>query len=190
MKIRFVLLTMLLLFARGCDFYSTRLWYVDSPQDETNPLASLLGFGWSGLLIVNISIVGLIIYAYYYYSFKYTRKRLPGKPERMTEFISELYFNEKGKFYRVFYQMPKDKRVLLGHSGYILLRVLIIASLLATLHNLGQFYQVPAYQAFRAWVSRPSWVIYGLIACSFVYFSYRLWKKEFDAAKREWELHL
>ena len=38
MKVKFILLTFLLLFARGCDFYSTSLWFFqkDGIKDERN----------------------------------------------------------------------------------------------------------------------------------------------------------
>ena len=180
MKLKFILLTLLLLFARGCDFYSTSLWFFDNPADETNPLARFFGFGWTGLVLANLTVIGLIIYAFYYYSFKYTTPQLLYRPTKLTDFVSEIYFNEKGKFLQVFYKIPKNRKVLIAHIGYVLLRVMIIASFLATIHNLCQFYNVQEYNTFRLLVRRPLFVIYGLIILSFAYFSYRIWKKEYD----------
>lgn len=73
MKLKFVLLTFLLVFARGCDFYSTSLWFFDNPTGETNPLYKYFGIGWTGLIITNIIIVGLVIYAFFYFYFRYKR---------------------------------------------------------------------------------------------------------------------
>lgn len=188
MKTKFFLLTFLLLFARGCDFYSTSLWFFDNPGGETNPLASVLGFGWTGLLVSNAIIISLIIYAFYYYSFKYSIRKVSTKPEKITDFVSELYFNEKGRFFEVFYKSPKNKKALLAHSGYVLIRVIIIASFLATFHNLCQFYNVPIYNSFREIVGRPRYVIYGLMLLSFFYFAYRIWNKEYQLNKRHFKI--
>lgn len=180
MKLKFYLLTFLVLFARGCDFYSTSLWFFDIPTGETNPLYRFFGVGWNGLIIANVIIVGFIIYAFYYYTFKYTSTKVKTKPNKLTDFVSELYFNEKGRFIDIFYKVPKNKKILLAHTGYILIRVIIFASFLATIHNLCQFYNVPIYNSFRELVVRPLYVIYGLMLLSFCYFAYRLWSKEYE----------
>lgn len=179
MKLKFFILTFLLLFSRGCDFYSTSLWFFDNPTGEQNPLYRFFGLGWTGLIITNLIIVAFIIYAFYYYSFKYKSAKWKTKANRLTEFVSELYFNEKGRFVEVFYKVPKNKKELLAHSGYILVRVLIFVSFLATIHNLCQYYNVPIYNSFRELVVRPLYVIYGLMFLSLFYFTYRVWSKEY-----------
>ena len=183
MKLKFYLLTFLLLFARGCDFYSTSLWFFDKPTDETNLLVSIFGLGWTGLLISNSIIIILILYAFHYYSFKYKTKITATISLKLTDYISELYFDEKGKFYKIYYAIPKNKKVLLAHTGYVLIRVIIIGSFLATIHNLCQFYNVPIYNTYREIVRRPLFVIYGLISISFIYFLIKIWRKEFEIAK-------
>jgi hypothetical protein len=182
MKLKFYLLTFLVLFARGCDFYSTSLWFFDNPTGETSPLYRFFGVGWNGLIIANVIIVGFIIYAFYYYTFKYTSTKVKTKPSKLTDFVSELYFNEKGRFLDIFYRTPKNKKILLAHTGYVLIRVIIFASFLATIHNLCQFYNVSIYNSFRNLVGRPLFVIYALIVLSFCYFAYRLWKKEYESS--------
>lgn len=184
MKAKFFLISFLLLFSRGCDFYSTSLWFFDNPTGETNPLYRFLGFGWNGLVISNVVIIGLLIYAFYFFSFKYVMGKVAAPPQKLTDFISELYFNEQGKFYQVFYKTPKNKRVLLAHLGYVMVRVVIFTSFLATIHNLCQFYNIEAYNTFREIVKRPLFVIYGLALFSFGYFLHKLWKGEFELAKK------
>jgi hypothetical protein len=178
MKLKFFILTFLMLFSRGCDFYSTSLWFFDNPEGETNPLYRLFGVGWTGLVIANIIVVGLIIYAFYFYSFKYKQTKYSSS-NNLTDFVSELYFNEKGHFYEVFYKIPKNKKTLIAHTGYVLVRVVIVASFLATFHNVCQFYNVSFYNTFREIVVRPLYIIYGLIFTSFLYFSYQIWSKEY-----------
>lgn len=178
MKPKFFLLTIILLFSRGCDFYSTGLWFFDNPTGETNPLYRFFGVGWTGLVIANALIIGLIIYAFYFYSFKYKPKQQTTS-KNLTDFVSELYFNEKGRFYHVFYKAPKNKAVLLAHTGYVLVRVVIVGSFLAAFHNLCQYYNVAFYNTFREIVGRPLYVIYGIMLLSMFYFPFRLWRREF-----------
>lgn len=181
MKTKFFILTFLLLFSRGCDFYSTSLWFFDNPSGETNPLTSILGFGWTGLIVSNTLIIALIVYAFYYYSFKYKIKTITSFPEKWTDYISLLYFNEKGKFYKIFYTLPSNKKIALAHFGYVLVRVAIIASFLATFHNICQYYNIPFYNTFRDIIKRPLFVIYGLIIMSFIYFQFKLFKSEYKS---------
>ena len=61
----------LLLFARGCDFYSTSLWIFQEGglEHETNPLTQIFGVGWNGLVMVNVIVITLISYCFYIYTF-------------------------------------------------------------------------------------------------------------------------
>lgn len=179
MKLKFFILTFVLLFARGCDFYSTSLWFFEHPEHETNLLQKFFSVGWTGLIIVNIVVVGLIWYAFYYYSFKYRRMKKTSS-NNLTDFISELYFNEKGRFFQLFYKIPTNWKTFVAHMGYVLVRTVIVGSFLATFHNLCQFYQVSFYSAFRDLVGRPYYVICALILITSFYFSYRLWAKEYQ----------
>ncbi len=181
MTIKFWGLILLLLFARACDFYSTSLWIFqpNGIENESNPLTKYLGFGWNGLVLSNIALIVLIIAGHYYYTFKYVPIKFTDKPTTIFDFISELYFNEKGKFYQVFYRFPRDKKLLIAHFGYVLIRALIIASFLATSYNLCQFYNMPLYNTYRKIVGRPLYVIYGLIVLSVAYFQFRLLAKEY-----------
>jgi hypothetical protein len=173
MKLKFALFTLLLLFSRGCDFYSTSLWFFDNPTGETNPLYRYFGIGWTGLIIVNIIIVGLVIYACFYFYFLYKRPtNLYKEPKNYRELASLQYFNSTDKFYQIFYKIPKNKKVLLAHTGYVLTVVIIIGGFLATIHNLSQYYDLNFYNQFRKIVGRPLFVIYGLILLTF-FLAYR-----------------
>ncbi|MBP6183943.1 MAG: hypothetical protein KA479_03320 [Saprospiraceae bacterium] len=185
MKLKFYFLTFMLLFSRGCDFYSTSLWFFqpNGMAGEMNPLTRYLGVGWNGLVITNAILIGLIIYAFYYFTFRYKPIRLTTIPDNLIDYVSVIYYNEKGRLHLLFYKTPLHKKTFLAHSGYVLVRVVIIASFLATIHNLCQFYNVPVYNTFREIVGRPLYVIYGLMIGSMLYFYYRIWKKEFEWAR-------
>lgn len=187
MKVKFFLLIFLLLFSRVCDFYSTSLWFFDNPTGEQNPLYKFFGIGWIGLIISNIIIVSLIIYAFYFYTFKYSVKQFKSKPNNFTDFVSELYFNETGRFIDVFYRTPKNKKTLLAHLGYVLIRVLIFSSFLAAFHNFCQYYNIAFYNTFRDIIGRPLYVIYVLMLFSFIYFLHRIWNLEYKLSIQNFE---
>lgn len=131
------------------------------------------------MLIANVIIVGSIIYAFYFYSFKYKPTRITSS-NKLTDFVSELYFNERGRFFQIFYKTPKNKSTYFAHTGYVLVRVVIVASFLATFHNICQYYNLNFYNTFREITGRLLYMIYGLILFAFMYFSYRLWWKEYS----------
>lgn len=184
-KIRFFALVVLLLFARGCDFYSTSLWFFqpNGMQGETNPLTRYFGVGWNGLIIANLIVVGIIVAAYYYHSFRYKPGPLPTTVSNFKEFVSVLYYGEKGKLYKFFFKMPIDKTIAIAHSGYVAIRVIIVGSFWATIHNLCQFYDVQWYNTFRIAVGRPHFVIVGTIIISLLYFQHQVLKREYLAAE-------
>ena len=184
MKLKFALFTFLLLFARGCDFYSTSLWFFDNPTGETNPLYRFFGIGWTGLIIANIIVVGLVVYAFYYFNFRYKRPtNLPEVPKNYIELASLQYFDSTDKFYQIFYKTPKNKSVLLAHIGYVMTIAIIIASFIATFHNLSQFYDFDFYNQFRAFVGRPLFVIYGLMLLTLIVTYRHLLKSEYKKYK-------
>ncbi|MBK8747870.1 MAG: hypothetical protein IPM04_08350 [Saprospiraceae bacterium] len=79
MKIKFFLLTFLVLFSRGCDFYSTSLWFFDNPTGETNPLYRYFGVGIynSYREIVQrprFVIYGLMILSLFYFTYRLWRR--------------------------------------------------------------------------------------------------------------------
>lgn len=188
MKIKYFFLVFLLLFARGCDFYSTSLWiFQENGLDhETNPLASLFGVGWNGLVLVNVIIIGLVIGLSYYYNFKYKPTyNFNQTPKNYKEFISLMYYDAPNSFHKVFYGIPGNKRVWMAHSGYILIRVIIFASFLAAFHNICQHYSLEFYNEYRLIVHRPLYVIYGLIILSMILITRALFIKEFHQYKNQ-----
>ena len=78
MKLKFLTITFLLIFARGCDFYSTSLWFFEpgGMEGETNPLTSIFGVGWNGLIIANVIVIVPIIACYFFYEFSYRPKKI------------------------------------------------------------------------------------------------------------------
>ncbi len=182
MKKNFWSLVVLLVLSRILDFYTTSLWFFqpDGIKGEMNPLTRFFGLGWTGLVVTNILLIGLIIWSYYYHVFKYEPVKLEHPPNDFKTFVSRLYYGNDHSFYKICYSTPKNRRLGLSHFGYVVIRVVIFGSILASIHNLCQFYNVEAYNIFRSIVKRPLYVIYGLIILSFFYFQYEILRKEYQ----------
>jgi hypothetical protein len=182
MKLKFMLLTCLLIFSRACDFYSTSLWFFQpgGMESERNPLTYFLGVGWSGLIIANVIVVGAIIGMFYYYCFRYKRPiATPYKARNYWELASLHYFGRPDCYYQLFYKIPKNKHVLFAHLGYVGTIGCIAGSFIATFHNLSQFYGFPFYDRFREIVGRPLFVIYGLMILIAILLHRNLLKQEY-----------
>jgi hypothetical protein len=186
MKVKFILLTLLLLFSRGCDFYSTSLWFFqkDGIKDERNPLTYFFGVGWSGLIIANILVVGGIIGMLYYFYFRYKRPIMfSQEPKNYKELASLQYFNSPNKFYQIYYKKPKNGKVFIAHLGYVFAVSVIVASFLAAFHNINQFYGSGFYNRYRQIVGRPLFVIYGLYVFTVIFTHHKLLKSEYRKYK-------
>ncbi len=183
MKMKFILLTLMLLFSRGCDFYSTSLWFFQEggKEGERNPLTYFFGVGWTGLIVSNTILILGIIGLLYYFFFHYKRTvHFSHEPRNYQELASLQYFDQPDKFYQIFYKSPKNRRVLFAHFGYVLTIVVIVGSFLATFHNLSQFYSFEFYNQFRQLVIRPLFVIYALIILTMILTYRSLLKREYE----------
>ena len=154
MKIKFVVLTLLLLTARGCDWYTTVLATKDL-ADEVNPLVTVLGMGWWGLAIINALLVAGIIGLAYFQIHAYRKKSLSERPAHVFQYISACYYNRMDRFYWVFYKSPKDKKPFMGHLGFSLIRTMIVISFMAAIHNYCSWHQIEAYATFKSWIGSP-----------------------------------
>ncbi len=187
MKIKYISIILLLLFARGCDFYSTSLWFFQpgGMEDEMNPLTRYFNVGWNGLIAVNILVVIGISLLYYYYEFRYQPvSQFTNAARTRKEYASLLYFNTPNQFYKTMYGRPIHRKPFYAQTGYVLIRTIIFVSFLATIHNLCQYYNVWWYNIFRSIVIRPHYMIAGL-SLLFLIFTYRLLLiKEFEKYKK------
>ncbi len=190
--IKYITVLFLLLFARGCDFYSTSLWIFQENglTDETNPLTQLFGVGWNGLIVVNVVVVLIIAFCYYQYTFKYkVESKLIAKPETFKEYASILYYGKKNQLWKLLYKLPKNRKAAIAHSGYIAIWSVIFASLIVMTHNLLQFYDNKFYDVYLETVKYPKVLFYSIIFSPLVLLSYKLYKSEFELYEQLSELH-
>lgn len=180
MKPRFILLTILLLLSRGADIAST---YFATPDlaGEMNPIQAIFNGGWTGVLLVNLLIVILALYAAYFQMHRYQPKPTSIRFSSIWSYISWCYYDNPNLFSKVLYKIPTDRKTSWAHFGYALPRALILGGLLAAFHNVALGTGLGVYQEVVAAVKRPSLFIYGLIIASFLYFLYHFARKELAA---------
>jgi len=181
-NIKFISVMFLLLFARGCDFYSTSLWIFQENglEGEMNPLTQHFGVGWNGLVLANVAVLLLVGFCYYIYVFKYKmNNNLELKPKKALEYVSILYYGSKNKLWKLFYKVPKNRTVAIAHTGYIATWSIIIASFLAMAHTMLIFYGNYYYNSFMESIEYSMVVFYGIAFSPLIYFSIRLYKIEF-----------
>ena len=168
-KLKYISVILLLLFARGCDFYSTSLWIFQEGglENETNPLTQFFGVGWNGLVLANIVVIILIAYCFYVYIFKYkVTQNLKLVPQTVLEYVSLLYYDQKNQFWKILYKIPRNKLAAIAHTGYIATWGIIFSSFLVTIHNLLQFYDNQYYHAYLEFVKFTSIAYYTVIVIS------------------------
>ncbi len=181
-SIKYIFAMFLLVFARGCDFYSTSLWIFEPGglDNEVNPLTQLFGVGWNGLVLVNFVVCTFIAYCYYVYIYKYKLDlALNQVPTSAIEYASILYYKRKKQLWKILYKMPVDKKIASAHTGYVATWGAICASFLAAIHNLLIFYDNRYYSIYMEAVLYPMFVFYFSIITTLLYFTWRLWKMEF-----------
>ena len=136
----FALLTVLFVLSRAADAGGT---YMVTPdlRHETNPIVSVLGAGWGGLLVVQVALSALVIWLTYWDLFG---SRLPYPTQRglgFREFAGAYYFGRKSTLVEFLWRPPAGWRLNLKLAGYALPRLLIVlgftvaTSSIASLHS-------------------------------------------------------
>ncbi|NOT36634.1 MAG: hypothetical protein HOP11_04595 [Saprospiraceae bacterium] len=185
-SLKYFLILFLLIFARGCDFYSTSLWIFQEGglEDETNPLTQFFGVGWNGLVLVNIIVTIIIGYCFYIYMFKYkVIGNLKFIPESAIQYASILYYEKKNQLWKLLYKIPNNKLAAVAHTGYVATWGIIIASIIVTIHNLLQFYENQYYDIYLEFVKYPRPIFYIIIFSPMILLSLNLYNKEFQEYK-------
>ncbi|MCU0392668.1 MAG: hypothetical protein MUE81_16270 [Thermoflexibacter sp.] len=130
---------------------------------EANPIESVLGWGWIGLFVFNLLVVGVVIYLTHLHI--YTNfNNYPTQKYNLKQFISYYFFNTPNQFYRVFYSFPKNRKAFAYAHGYILPRTLIAFGIVIIVHNLLQYlhgfpYFLPLLEGYISFCWNYKWVI-------------------------------
>lgn len=130
--IKFLLTTSWILFSRGYDVYAT---YQHTPdlEKEANPLASILGFGWSPILLIVGLLTLLIIYNYYVATFKPYNLLPQEKGLSFEQVTTYIYFGKSDKWNALLYKMPKNIKRLQHYLGHLLTYAMSFAGIISTI---------------------------------------------------------
>ncbi|MCK4408528.1 MAG: hypothetical protein KAW67_00490 [Candidatus Eisenbacteria sp.] len=170
----FAILTVLLLATRVWDAAAT---YAVTPDlaRETNPIVSLFGQGWTGVLVAQAVLVSVVIVLSYYSLFRVKRVHPSQDGLGFRDFVALYYFGEEKNLTRLLYEFPADKRVLTGLLGYVLPRTLIVVGAFISLSSMFLARSV-AYRGFYA-VARPYY--YGILAGVAIAFCVLFFRREY-----------
>jgi len=126
------------------------LTFIHTPtlRHEWNPVVSVFGYSWLGMLITQVLIVSFILFVM---SFYFLRKPLVDPPD-------DLSFNEYIYYYFHNQKKTKEKKWLkynritinriLAYNGFILMTMAISISYLAIINNIMVIYTVKSYSRF------------------------------------------
>jgi hypothetical protein len=172
---KFIFLSSLLTLTRFADAQTTWLYTPDLAK-EGNPLVSILGFGWTSSIIVQVIGLSFAIYALWVYSFRTVSVSAISKDIPLTQFISLFHFNDRNSFSKLFYKLPTNKNSLMYSMGYIFTYTLILfSSIVASSTTL--LIVSEDYRNFYS-VYRIPFYLYALAVLIVIFFSIRFYKKE------------
>lgn len=142
-RTKFAITTIWILLSRSYDAFST-YQYTPDLSHEANPLASILGLGWTPILVI-ISLLSIyVVYAYYISTFKSYQLFPKDKGYSFGNFVAYCFLGKKAHWSAIFYKLP-DSAERVHHSiGPILSRCFVYAGFLTTamwlLINYSGFY--------------------------------------------------
>ncbi len=126
------------------------LTFIHTPrlQYEWNPIVSVFGYSWMGMLIAQILVVSLILTVMSFYFFKKPLTNLPNDLS-FRDYIYYYFHNQKrstGKKWLKYNRITINR--ILAYNGFILMTMAISISYLAIINNLMIIYAVKSYSSF------------------------------------------
>ena len=172
---KFISLTILLILTRFADAQTTYL-YTSNLTKEANPLVSIFGLHWTGLLFAEIIGLMILIYALWVYCFKTVQVPKLDKKISLKKFVSLFYFGDTNSFYKLFYKLPTNRNSLLYSIGYILTYSLIAVSVVIT-YSTTLLLTNKKYQDFYSAYGVPVW-LYLFCVATVIFYSINFYRKE------------
>jgi len=158
-------------------FYTPKLHY------EWNPVVSVFGYSWLGMLITQVLVVSFVIFVMSFYFYK---KPLVNPPTDLSfnEYIYYYFHNKKRttkKKWLDFNRRSLDR--VLAYNGFILMSLAMSISYLAIINNLLIIQNVKSYSSFiykYIHVLYPSLLVLLAISSFYLFFviEYRAYKSK------------
>lgn len=131
---------------RSTDLYITYLYTPDLSR-EWNPLVSLLGASWPGLILVQIIIVAFVSWLMFFY-FNRTPTVIEQKGLSFHDFIYVYFFGKLRPWPDRLFSRPMQLRKHLIFNGFLFLVITTIISCFAIANNLLLIFRVDSYISF------------------------------------------
>jgi hypothetical protein len=170
------------LITRAGDMWSTHL-FMSQPGGEAgemNPLSSILGFTFWPLLASNVLVSAALLYGHWWYCRNYAVRSIQGSPKDRWQFLSLVFYGRPDHARHLFLRSGKAPALYHAQLAHVLLQTVAVVSVLAVLHNLGQFHSWAINDTLREVLVRPAFFIYGIGAITAVGFYLRMAEREFE----------
>ena len=173
------------LITRAGDLWSTEIW-MNVPGGEVgemNPLSGIMGFTFWPLLVSNLMVSGVLLFGHWWYCRHYTARSINGSPKDRWQFLSLVFYGRPDHARYLPIRRGSAPKLYNAQLAHVLLQAVAAVSVLAILHNLGQYHEWEINNTLREVLVRPAFVIYGLGAVLFIFFYVRMAEREF----RTWQ---
>jgi len=172
---KFLMLVFLIVIGRLYDGITTFLYTPDLSK-ESNIIIKYLGAGWTSFIILQIVLIGFVIYLIYYFIFKYNPQWPTEKKLTFKQFASYLFFNNTHSFYKILYKTPQNKNVLFAFVGYVTSLTLISVSYIVGASTTFLLISNPYRNFYKNGMTEVGYGLMGVIA---IFFTIRFFKTEF-----------
>ncbi len=128
---KFILTSLWILVTRSCDAYCTYL-FTPNLKKEANPLVSILGLGWTPLLLIVFSVTLYSLWCLYQVTY-HPMDLLPEETGySLNEVSGYVYLGKRAPWFVFFYALPHNMRRFHQYMGHILSRCLVYAGWIST----------------------------------------------------------
>lgn len=167
---RYIATVLTLLLLRMTDLFLTWIYTPDLTA-EYNPVVSVLGSSWQGLITVQLVFL-LAVALFGTFAFFSEPPKVTMKGLNMPDFIYCYFFHELRPWPQRFFTRPSDHRPHLIFNGFMFISVALLISIFAILNNALLILRVNWYETFLAnhYVSYFPTVFISIVTLSFFLF--------------------
>lgn len=133
-KRNFIAALSLFILLRFLDLYTT---YIYTPEllYEWNPVVTVLGFSWFGMILTQTLLITFIATLSYFYFARQTLIRFPAHLS-YNDFVHYYFYDKIEPLSKRLFTFPRNIGRLLAFNGFVLLFLGIIISIFAIINNL------------------------------------------------------
>lgn len=130
-KLKFAAATVWILISRAYDAYCTNQFTPDLSQ-EANPLVSVLGLSWTGLLVVLGLLTVYTLYIFYISTFRPINLLPTEAGYTFSQIVAYTYLGRKAEWTAIFHKFPGSVERFNHWMGQTLAHCLVYAGIIST----------------------------------------------------------